>query len=159
VVRLQIAKSFGAAYSRGQHGENGHGALLLQTMSLITKEDFTKLRYDLILAANGDRSISDYRRALSPKGIYVQTGGSMAQTFQAMLLGPIISMTGSKTMGNMLVKPNQKDLVFMKGLIEAGKVMPVIDRCYPLSEVLMLRILKKGMPGKSRHQRGTKRQT
>jgi NADPH:quinone reductase-like Zn-dependent oxidoreductase len=59
----------------------------------------------------------------------------MAQTSQAMLMGPIISMAGSKTMGNMLVKPNKNDLVFMKELIEAGKVTPVIDRCYPLSEV------------------------
>ena len=59
----------------------------------------------------------------------------MAQTFQGMLLGPIISMTGSKTMGNMLVKPNKNDLVFMKELLEAGKVVPVIDRRYPLSAV------------------------
>ena len=59
----------------------------------------------------------------------------MAQTFEAMLQGPFISMTGSKKMGNMLVKPNKDDLVFMKELIEAGKVIPVIDRSYPLSEV------------------------
>lgn len=58
----------------------------------------------------------------------------MAQTFQALLLGPFISMTGDKKMGAMLVKPN-KDLGFMKELIEAGKVKPVLDRCYPLSEV------------------------
>ena len=55
-----------------------------------TQEDFTQngQQYDLILAANGYHSISDYRRALSPKGTYVMTGGSMAQMFQAMLLGP-----------------------------------------------------------------------
>jgi D-arabinose 1-dehydrogenase-like Zn-dependent alcohol dehydrogenase len=94
---------------------------------------------------NGYHPLSDYRRALSPEGIYVGTGGSMAQTFQAMLLGPIISMTGSKTMGNMLVKPNQKDLVFMKELLEAGKVVPVIDRCYSLSEVPeAFRYIEKG---------------
>jgi NADPH:quinone reductase-like Zn-dependent oxidoreductase len=51
------------------------------------------------------------------------------------MIGPFISMTGSKTMGGMLVKPNQNDLVFIKDLIEAGKVTPVIDRLYPLSEV------------------------
>ena len=59
----------------------------------------------------------------------------MAQSFQAVLIGPIISMTGSKTMGGMMVKPNQNDLIFMKELLETGKVIPVIDRCYPLSEV------------------------
>ena len=72
-------------------------------------------------------------------------GGSMAQIFQAMLLGPWISMTGSKKMGNLLQRPNQKDLVFMKELLEAGKVVPVIDRRYPLSEVPeALRYLEEG---------------
>ena len=54
-------------------------------------------------------------------------------------------MTGSKTMGNMLVKPNKNDLVFMKELLEAGKVVPVIDRRYPLREVPeALRYLEEG---------------
>jgi len=102
-----------------------------------TQVDFTKngQRYDLIVAANGYRSLSDYRRALSPNGIYVCTGGSMAQIFQSMLLGPFISMNGSKKMANLAAKPNQKDLAFMTELLEAGKVVPVIDRRYPLSEV------------------------
>jgi NADPH:quinone reductase-like Zn-dependent oxidoreductase len=102
-----------------------------------TQEDFTKKgqRYDLILATAGYRSLFDYKRALSPKGIYVVTGGSMAQIFQPMLLGPWITMTGSKKMVNLSVRPNQEDLVFMKELIEAGKVKPVIDRCYTLSEI------------------------
>ena len=70
----------------------------------------------------------------------------MAQMSQAMLLGPWISMTGSKKMGNLgVAKPNQKDLAFMKELLEAGKVKPVIDRCYPLSEVAeALRYLEEG---------------
>lgn len=59
----------------------------------------------------------------------------MAQMTQALLLGPGISMTGSKKMRNMLARPNQKDLTFIKGLLETGKVLPVIDRHYPLSEV------------------------
>ncbi len=58
----------------------------------------------------------------------------MARIFQAMLIGPLISMTGSKKMGFLAHKPN-KDLAFMKELLEAGKVVPVIDRRYPLSEV------------------------
>jgi len=59
----------------------------------------------------------------------------MAQIFQPMLLGLWISMTSSKKMVNLSVRPNQKDLVFMKELIEAGKVKPVIDKRYPFSEV------------------------
>ena len=102
-----------------------------------TKKDFAEngQRYDLILATAGYRSIFDYKRALSPTGIYVVTGGSMAQIFQPMLLGPWITMTGSKKMVNLSVRPNQKDLVFMKDLLEAGKVKPVIDRSYTLSEI------------------------
>jgi len=59
----------------------------------------------------------------------------LAQYFQATLLGPLISMTGSKKLGSMLAKPNQKDYVFLIELFEAGKVVPVIDRRFPLSEV------------------------
>ncbi|OUC08877.1 alcohol dehydrogenase, partial [Litorilinea aerophila] len=101
-----------------------------------TKEDFTQngQRYDLILAANGYQPLSAYERALSPQGIYVMTGGTMAQMFQAMLLGPLKSKKGGKKMGNMLVKSTQQDLVFMKELLETGKVVPVIDRRYPLSQ-------------------------
>ena len=61
---------------------------------------------------------------------------AMAQVLQAVVLGPWISKTGSRKLGiSHLGKTNQKDLVFMKELIEAGKVKPHIDRCYKLSEV------------------------
>ncbi|MFZ1402042.1 MAG: NAD(P)-dependent alcohol dehydrogenase [Anaerolineae bacterium] len=147
---VQLAKSSGAEVTAVCSTRNLDMARSIGADHVIdyTKEDFTKTgqQYDLILAANGDRSISDYRRALSPKGIYVQTGGSMAQMTQAMLQGPWISMTGSKKMGNMgVAKPNQNDLALMKELLEAGKVKPVIDRCYPLSEVPdAIRYLEEG---------------
>lgn len=147
---VQLAKTFGAEVTAVCSTRNLDRARAIGADHVIdyTKEDFASngQEYDLILATNGDRSISDYRRALSPKGIYVQTGGSMTQMSQAMLQGPWISMTGSKRMGNMgVAKPNQKDLVFMKELLEAGKVKPVIDRCYPLSEVAdALRYLEEG---------------
>jgi NADPH:quinone reductase-like Zn-dependent oxidoreductase len=101
------------------------------------QEDFTKKEkhYDLIIAANGYHPIFDYKRALSSRGMYVMIGGSLPQMFQAMLLGPLISMTGSKKMVTVSLRPNQKDLVFLKELLEAGKLVPVIDRCYMLSEV------------------------
>ncbi len=112
-----------------------------------TKEDFTQNghRYDLILAANGYHSISDYRRVLTPQGTYVTTGGSMAQMSQAMLQGRWISMTGSQKMSNMLARPDKQDLAFMKELLESGKVKPVIDRFYPLSQVAdAIRYLEEG---------------
>ncbi len=102
-----------------------------------TQEDFTQsgARYDLILAANGDRSIFDYKRALNEGGIYVMVGGTAGQLFQALLLGPWISMLGSKKMRAVTSKPNQEDLLFLKELLESGKVRPVIDSRFPLSEV------------------------
>jgi NADPH:quinone reductase-like Zn-dependent oxidoreductase len=93
-----------------------------------TQEDFTQKeqRYDLILDNVANRSISDYTRALNPKGNYVAV---------AFNVRALISMTGNKQASQLSHEPNVKDLVYMKDLIEAGKVVPVIDRRYPLSEV------------------------
>lgn len=136
---VQIAKAFGAEVTAVCSTRNTDMVRSLGADHVIdyTRKDFTQNghRYDLILAANGYHPISDYRRALSPEGIYVATGGSMAQSLQATMLGPFISMTGSKKMGGMLVKPNQDDLILLKDLLESGQVVPVIDRCYPLSEI------------------------
>jgi len=109
-----------------------------------TKEDFTRngKRYDLILAANGYHSILKYKRVLTPKGRYVTAGGSGHQFFQAMVLGPFIS--GNK-MTSLQMKPNLGDLQFLKDLLEAGKIKPVIDRVYPLAEVPQaMRYLEEG---------------
>ena len=146
---VQIAKAFGTEVTAVCSTRNVDMVRSIGADQVIdyTQEDFTHngQRYDLVLAANGYHWISDYKRALSPKGTYVMTGGPMAQMFQAMLLGPLISMTGSKKMGNLLAKPNQKDLVFVKELLEAGKVVPVIDRRYTLSEVPeAIRYLEEG---------------
>ena len=102
-----------------------------------TREDFTQngRHYDLILAANGYRSIWKYRRALTPTGRYVMAGGTMSQIFQAMLLGPMLSKAGGRTLAGVTAKPSQKDLLFMKELIEAGRVIPVIDRCYSFNAI------------------------
>lgn len=103
-----------------------------------TKESFTEKSeaYDLILGVNGGHPLSGYKRALKPNGIFVHVGGSGSQMFQALALGPWISMTGSKKMGSFLQRANQEDLNYMKELVEAGKVKPVIDRCYKLNEVI-----------------------
>ena len=80
-------------------------------------------------------SIFDHRRALRPGGICVMVGGSTAAILQTVFLGPLVSMIGSKKTGILMHKPNQKDLVYLNELLETGKVVPVIDRRYPLSEV------------------------
>ncbi len=135
----QIAKSFGAHVTAVCSAANVDMVRELGADEVIdyTKEDFTKngKQYDLILAANGYHPISDYKRALSAKGIYVMTGGSNKQLFEAMVKGSFTSARGGKTMGNMLARPNQQDLMFIKELIEKSKIKPVIDRRYKLSEV------------------------
>lgn len=136
---VQIAKSFGAEVTAVVSTRNVAQARSLGADHVIdyTQEDFTLngQQYDLILAANGYQSISAYKRALSPTGMYVMTGGSNAQMIQAMLLGPWLFRSGDQKMGNGGAGPNQKDLAYLRDLLAAGKVVPVIDRCYPLSQV------------------------
>ena len=147
---VQLAKAFGARVTAVCSTRNVDTVRSLGADHVIdyTHEDFTKngQQYDFIFAVNGYHSIFDYKRALNPTGVYVMIGGSNAHLFQALLLGPLVSMTGGQKMGSMgVAKPNQKDLVFMKELLEAGKVVPVIDRRYPLREVPeALRYLEQG---------------
>jgi len=101
-----------------------------------TKEDFTKhgQSHDLILDVKTNRSIFNYLRALNPNGVYVTVGGSMMRLLQAFILGPLISLIYKKKIRVVPLKQN-KDLDFMNELFEAGKVKPVIDRPYKLSEI------------------------
>jgi len=135
---VQIAKSFGAEVTGVDSTSKLDMMRSIGADKVIdyTKEDFTKngQRYDFILDFAAYHSIFDYKRALSPKGIYVMVGGSTAAFLQTVFLGPWISMTTGKKMSLLAHKPN-KDLAFMKELFEAGKVVPVIDRRYPLREV------------------------
>ena len=101
-----------------------------------TQEDFTRngKAYDLILDVKTNRSIFDCARALSSNGTYVTVGGDMHRLFQALVVLPWISMTTSKSIRIVALKKN-KDLAYMRQLFEAGKVVPVIDGPYALSEV------------------------
>jgi NADPH:quinone reductase-like Zn-dependent oxidoreductase len=146
---VQIAKSFGAEVTAVCSARNLEQSRSIGADHVVdyTKEDFTKngQQYDLILAANGYRSLSAYKRALTPKGIYIMAGGSMAQIFQSMLMGSMMSETGGRKMGGVSAKRSQKDLIILKELLEAGKVVSVIDRRYPLSETAeALRYLGEG---------------
>ena len=111
-----------------------------------TREDFIKngQRYDLILDVKTNRSMFDYTRALCPTGIYVTVGGSIGRLFQALLLGPFISIISKKHIRIVTLKPN-KDLIYMNGLFEAGKIKPVIEGPYKLNEFAeAFRIFDKG---------------
>ena len=135
---IQIAKSFGAEVTGVDSTRKLQMMRSISADKVIdyTKEDFTKngQHYDFILDFAAHHSIFDYKRALSPKGVYAVVGGSSARVFQAMVMGPLISMMGSKKMSVLFHKPN-KGLDSIKKLFEAGKVKPVIDKLYPLSEI------------------------
>ncbi|MBZ5587239.1 MAG: NAD(P)-dependent alcohol dehydrogenase [Acidobacteriia bacterium] len=135
---VQIAKSFGAEVTAVCSTRNVDTARSMGADHVIdyTREDFTNSgqRYDLILAANAYHSIFAYRRALSRDGTYVMAGGGWAQIVQTLVLGPLLSLIGRKKMCLFMANIHQKDLVVLKDLLEAGKVVPVIDRRYPLSE-------------------------
>jgi len=146
---VQIAKAFGAEVTAVCSPRNVETARSIGADHVIdyTQGDFAHsgLRYDLILAANAHHSIFDYRRALTRDGIYVAAGGGVVRILQALLLGPLLSLIGRKKMGFFLANINQKDLLFLKELLEAGKVAPVIDRRYPLSNAAeALRYLAEG---------------
>jgi NADPH:quinone reductase-like Zn-dependent oxidoreductase len=118
-----------------------------------TREDVTKSgqRYDLILGVNGYHSIFAYRRVLRPTGIYVMVGAANARLvpafLQMMLLGPTMSRTGKRRMVLHSANPTQKDLEFVTELLDAGKVVPVIDRRFPLAETAeAFRYLEEGHP-------------
>jgi NADPH:quinone reductase-like Zn-dependent oxidoreductase len=100
------------------------------------KEDFTRSgqRYDLILAVNGYHPLSHYLRVLSPQGTYVVAGGSMLQLAQAAMRGQKASGSGGQKIVVVSAKENLKDLLFIKELLESGKLAPVIDGSYPLKD-------------------------
>jgi len=137
---VQIAKSFGTEVTAVCGTRN------VEIMSRIGADhviDYTqgKLKesanqFDLIVGVNGYHSIFDYRRALKPNGKYVMVGGSVKQLLQAMFVAPFLSMIGNKRMLGMMTRPNPQDLAVLKELLETGKVVPVIDRSFPLAETV-----------------------
>jgi NADPH:quinone reductase-like Zn-dependent oxidoreductase len=146
---VQIARSFGAEVTAVCSTGNVDQARSIGADHVIdyTRENFTESgrQYDLIFAANGYHPLSAYKRALAPKGNYVMAGGSKAQIYQAMVMGPWMSEAGGKKLGGVTGMPNHKDLATLKELLEAGKVVPVIDRRYPLREAAdALRYLGEG---------------
>ncbi len=112
-----------------------------------TQEDFTQngKQYDFILDLAAYRSVFDYARALKATGSYYAVGGSVATILQILFLGPWIRRRTGKNIRVLGVQPNRKDLEHIAELCEAGKIVPVIDRRYALSEVPQaLRYLGEG---------------
>jgi NADPH:quinone reductase-like Zn-dependent oxidoreductase len=137
---IQIAKLFGAEVTAVcSPGKMGLARSLGADHVIdYTAEDFTRSaeRYDLIFAANGYHPLWAYKRALAPGGIYIMAGGSAAQIFQATLLGPPLSVGSRKKLGIVPAKAAPKDLLTIKELLEARKIVPVIDRRYAFEEAV-----------------------
>jgi NADPH:quinone reductase-like Zn-dependent oxidoreductase len=139
IFAVQLAKYYGAEVTAVCSTKNLDMVRSLGADHVVdyTQEDFTLNRqpYDLIFAINGYHSLWAYKRSLRPQGMYVCAGGTMSQFLQSMLLGPLMSRKGGQKMGSMgIAKINQGDLIFLGELLKAGKIVPVIDRSYPLSE-------------------------
>ena len=142
---VQIAKTLGADVTGVCSSRNLDMVRSLGADHVIdyTKEDFTKSgqRYDVILDNVGTQPLSGFRRVLKPNGIFVMIGGggpnegkwvgALARPIKTMLMSPFTS----QKMGMMLAELNQKDLTILADLMQSGKVTPVIDRTYKLSEV------------------------
>jgi NADPH:quinone reductase-like Zn-dependent oxidoreductase len=142
---VQIAKSMGAHVTGVCSSRNVDLVRSLGADHVIdyTNEDFTKNdeRYDVIIDNVGTQPLSGFRQILKPKGIYVMIGGGGPD--EGGLIGPLgrpikallTSLFISQKMGMMMAKVSQTDLNLLADLMRSGKVTPVIDRTYPLSEV------------------------
>ena len=133
---VQIAKAFGAEVIGVCSGRNADMVRSIGADHVIdyTREDFTRgeQRYDLILDQVANHSLSDCRRVLTPQGIHIPNSGNagMGYIIKALLTSLLVRRQGS----TYIAIPQKEDLAFLKELIEAGKVAPVVDRTYPLSE-------------------------
>ena len=134
---VQLAKYFGAEVTGVCSSNNMNQTLSIGADHVIdyTKEDFLNSyeRYNLILGINGNYPLSDYRRSLTPNGIYVMVGGSLSQIFKSLLFGWLLSF-GSRKMKSLSAKPNKQDMEFLVSLLENGIIKPVIDRRYTLDK-------------------------
>jgi len=150
---VQIAKAFGAHVTGVSSTKKVEMIQSIGADHVIdyTREDFAKggQRYDLILDIGGNSSLTRLRRALTPEGTLVIVGGEggglwfggIDRQLRAMMLSPFV---GQK-LGTFINKENHEDLIFLKELIESGKLTPVIDRTYPLAEVPeAIRYLEEG---------------
>jgi NADPH:quinone reductase-like Zn-dependent oxidoreductase len=146
---VQIAKALGAEVTGVCSTRNVDMVRSLGADHVIDyqQEDYTqnRQRYDIILDAAAYRSLADNQRALAREGVYVLVGGSGSQFLQVMVLGRWRSKRHGQQFRTFVKHPTQQDLTFVKELLEAGRITPVIDRCYPLREATeALRYLEAG---------------
>jgi len=150
---VQIAKSFGAEVTGVCSTRNVEMVRSIGADHVVdyTREDFTKSgeHYDIMIDCVGNHSLTACGRVMSPKGIYVAAGGKagrwMVGVLLSMITSRVLSWFGSREFLSLLANINKDDLVLVGELIATGKVTPVIDRSYGLSEVPeAIRYLEEG---------------
>lgn len=150
---LQLAKYFGAKVTAVCSTKNIEQTTLLGADNAIdyTRNDFTKgpIRYDLILAINGNYPLLGYRRILNSKGTYVMVGGTLAQVFKSLFFGWLLSF-GGKKMKTLSAKADPEDLKFVEKLLNEGTIKAIIHKRYTLDKAAeAMDYLSKGhSPGK-----------
>jgi len=150
---VQIAKALGAEVTGVCSERNTEMVASIGADHVVdyTREDFTRAgpRYDLLIDIAGNRTLSETRRVLVPKGVLVAVGGPdkgrwigpLSRTVQMAVLSPVVS----QRMAFFLARQNSGDLAVLRKLLEAGKVTPVIDRTYPLADAAeAIRYLETG---------------
>jgi NADPH:quinone reductase-like Zn-dependent oxidoreductase len=140
---VQLAKAFGAEVTGVCSTQNAELVASIGADQVIdyAREDFTRAgrRYDLLVDIAGNRTLAETRRVLAPKGVLVAVGGPnkgrwigpLGRSVRMALLSPAVS----QRLVFFLARQNKADLAVLRELLEAGKVTPVVDRTYPLSEV------------------------
>jgi NADPH:quinone reductase-like Zn-dependent oxidoreductase len=150
---VQIAKAFGANVTGVCSTRNVEMVRSLGADQVVdyTQEDFTKSgrRYDIIFDSVGNHSLLASRRVLTPKGTYIAVGGPsgrwMIGPLTRAITAPVLSRFVSQNLVTVLARPSKEDLTVMHDLMAGGRVTPVIDRCYRLSEVPeAIRYLEEG---------------
>jgi NADPH:quinone reductase-like Zn-dependent oxidoreductase len=135
---VQIAKALGAVVTGVTSGRNLELVRSLGADHVVdyTQEDFTRAgqRYDVILDAAACRPLAEHQRALAAGGAYVLVGGSFRQMLAVMALGPWRSRRSGQRFRTFVKQPKPHNLAFVRELLEAGRLAPAIDRCYPLGE-------------------------
>ena len=139
---VQIAKSLGAEVTGVCSTRNVDMVRSIGADHVVdyTKEDFTRSgkQYDFILDNVANHSLTDLRHTLTPTGTLIPNGGGFDHRWMAsggrIVRAAVLFRFGGQKLGNFLMSANQQDLIVLKELIEAGKVTPVMDRTYPLSQ-------------------------
>jgi NADPH:quinone reductase-like Zn-dependent oxidoreductase len=140
---VQIAKCLGAEVTGVCSPRNADmvGSIGADRVIDYTQEDFTQggRRYDIVFDCIGNHSLSACRRVLTRKGVYIGAGGPGSRWLLGLLARPVailvLSRFVSQDLAVFLAKPRQKDLLYIRDLMAAGRITPVIDRCYGLAEV------------------------